>query len=505
MAEGAEAYFDDHKELKNLGRLALRGGIVSLAMQYGNGALQLAGAVILARLLAPEDFGLVAIVIVLTSFAPMLIDFGLGEATAQRSRITPGQISSLFWFSTASGVTVAVVVAACSPLIATIFREPRLAPITLCAAITFALLGVSSQHLALLRRTMQFGAIARIQVSSTFVGVVVAIAMASCGYGYWALVLRPIATALCVALGSWFLCRWRPGLPAFDSEVKSMMRFGLHVVGFAVAYSLAKAVDRIGLGLLYRPDVVGYYQNATVLYEYSILLAIGQAQAVGSPSLSKLRSDPVALRQKYEAALSVLAFFLMPIAAILSVTAQDVTVLLLGERWHVAGSLLSIIAVRGIFQVIEGSQAWLHLSLGRPDRWQNWGIVTLGVQVAALGAGLPFGPAGVATATVIAALLVAVPSITYAGGSIGIGAALVMRAVGPQLIGSIGILAAGWCLQITILSGYPGLIRILLSVTFCTLFYLVIVAGLFRLTEPIKLVSSVVQDLLRLRSLRMRP
>ena len=263
--------------------------------------------------------------------------------------------------------------------------------------------------------------------------------------------------------------------------------------------ALAKAVDRIGLGLLYRPDVVGYYQNATVLYEYSILLALSQAQGVGTPSLSKLQSDPVALRQKYEAALSVLAFFLMPIAAILSVTAQDVTVLLLGEKWHVAGSLLSIIAVRGIFQVIEVSQAWLHLSLGRPDRWRSWGIVTLGVQVAAVVAGLPFGPTGVATATVIAALLIAVPSITYAGGSIGIGAALVMRAVGPQLIGAIAILAAGWCLQITILDGYPSLIRVLLSVTFCTLFYLVIVAGFFRLTEPIRLVISAVQELLRTR------
>jgi PST family polysaccharide transporter len=262
---------------------------------------------------------------------------------------------------------------------------------------------------------------------------------------------------------------------------------------------LAKAVDRIGLGLRYRPDVVGYYQNATVLYEYSILLVLSQAQAVGTPSLSKLRSDPVALRQKYEAALSVLAFFLMPIAAILSVTAQDVTVLLLGERWHAAGSLLSIIAVRGIFQVIEGSQAWLHLSLGRADRWQNWGIVTLGLQLAAVVAGLPFGATGVATATVIVAMLVAVPSITYAGDSIGIGAALVMRAVGRQLIGAIGILAAGWCLQITILSGYPSLIRILLSVTFCTLFYLIIVAGLFRLTEPIRLVGSVVKDLLKTR------
>jgi O-antigen/teichoic acid export membrane protein len=499
MAIGAEAYFEDHKASTDLGRLALRGGFVSLAMQYGNGALQVAASIILARLLAPEDFGLVAIVTVLTSFAPILIDFGLGEATAQRSRITPSQISSLFWFNTAMGLTVAVVVAACSPLIATIFREPRLGPIASYAAITFVLWGVSNLHLALLRRTMQFGAIARIQVSSTFVGIVIAISMASCGYGYWALVLRPITTALYVALGSWALCRWRPGFPAFDSEVKSMVRFGLHVVGFGVAYNLAKAVDRVGLGLFYRLDVVGYYQNATMLYEYSILLALGQVQAVGSASLSKLQSDPVALRQRYEAALSALAFFMMPIAAILSVTAQDVTVLLLGERWQVAGSLLSIIALRGIFQVIEGSQSWLHLSLGRPDRWLNWGIVTLGVQAVALLGGLPFGAEGVAAASVIACVLLALPSIVYAGRPIGIDAAAVMRTVSSQLIGAITILAVGWYLRMTVLADYASVLRILLLGVFCTCLYLAIVVGLFRLAHPIKLAGSIAQDLLKRR------
>src|ERR1700676_178613 len=163
MAEGAGAYFEDHKESGDLGRLALRGGIVSVGRQYVNGVLQIAAAVVLARLLAPEDFGLVAIVTVLTSFAPLLIDFGLGDATTQRSKITQSQVSSLFWLSSGIGFAIAVVVAACSPLIAWIYREPRLEGIALCTAIMFVLFGVSNQHLALLRRTMQFARIAKIQ------------------------------------------------------------------------------------------------------------------------------------------------------------------------------------------------------------------------------------------------------------------------------------------------------------------------------------------------------
>src|SRR5262245_4191722 len=99
MAEGAAVYFEDHRESKDLGRLAFRGATVSVALQYSNALVQIVAAVVLARLLAPEDFGLVAIATVLTSFAPLLIDFGLGDATTQRSQITRSQVSSLFWLS----------------------------------------------------------------------------------------------------------------------------------------------------------------------------------------------------------------------------------------------------------------------------------------------------------------------------------------------------------------------------------------------------------------------
>jgi PST family polysaccharide transporter len=494
MAEGIGGYFEDHRASNDLGRLALRGGIVSVAMQYSSGVLQIVAAIVLARLLTPEDFGLVAILTVLTSFAPLLIDFGLGDATAQRSKITRSQVSSLFWLSTGIGLAIAIVVVACSPLIAWLYRDPRLETIALYSAITFVLWGVSNQHLALLRRTMQFGTIAKIQVSSTLVGTAIAIFVAVGGYGYWALVIRPITTSLSVAFGAWLACRWRPGFPVFDDEVKSMIRFGLHVVGFSVTYTIAKAVDRIALGLFYRPDQVGYYQNAITLYENSIFAAVIQLHTVGSAALSKLQSNPDALRQKYEAALSALAFFLMPAAAILSVAAEDITVLLLGEKWRAAGLLLSIIALRGIFQAVEGSQGWLHLSIGRADRWQTWGIVSLGVQVVVTLAGLPFGATGVAVGGVIASALLAVPSISYAGRPIGVGAALVIRAAGPQFIGAISAAATAWWLQASALNDYSSFARILLSGCFCACVYLAIVLGLFRLTEPIKVAGSVARD-----------
>ena len=129
-----------------------------------------------------------------------------------------------------------MVVIACSPLIAWMYGEPRLHSVALCSSIAFVLLGMSGQHLALLRRTMQFAAIAKIQILSTLAGLAFAIPIAMSGLGYWALVFRPIVSALCLAVGVWVACRWRPGPPIFDSEVKSMVRFGVHVVGFSMVF-----------------------------------------------------------------------------------------------------------------------------------------------------------------------------------------------------------------------------------------------------------------------------
>jgi len=149
MAERVGAFFEDHRESRDLGRAALRSGVVSVAIQYGNAALQITAAIILARLLAPEDFGLVAIVTVLTSFAPLLIEFGLIDATAQRTTVTPSQVSGLFWVSTGLGVGIAVVVAGCGPLIASLYDEPRLQPIALVTSMTLRGVGrVKSAHRA---------------------------------------------------------------------------------------------------------------------------------------------------------------------------------------------------------------------------------------------------------------------------------------------------------------------------------------------------------------------
>jgi PST family polysaccharide transporter len=494
MTASVASYFEDLEASPDLGRLARRGGIASVAGVYSNAIIQFAGVIILARLLTPEDFGLAALVIVFSRFAPLLIDCGMTDATTQKNRISPGQISALFWLNSGIGFAVAGVLAASSPLIAWFYHDQRLGPITLYSAITYAFTGISIQHLSLLRRSMKFFEIAKIQGPSALAGLVVAIVLAKSGYGYWALVLRPIVSAACIALGAGLACRWKPGQPVFDAEVKSMLHFGMHVLAFTMPYSVVRILDRVALGVFYSPREVGYYQNAQNMFENAFLSPIAQLHGVGSAGLSKLRSNPDALRQKFEAALSALAFFVMPGAAILSVIGQDLTVALLGEAWRRSGLLLSILALRGIVEFIEMSQGWLHVASGQANRWKNSGIANSIVFGVAILAGLPYDAEGVTIAIVASCWLVAFPTVLYAGRPLGIGASLIFRAVGVQLLGAMIAVAAGWWFQTMFLGSFSTPFRIWLSSFLTGSIYLLIVLGVFRRTEPLRVARRLLQD-----------
>jgi len=481
------AFFEDNKSETNLAGKAVRSGVLSVFARAATGVLQLATTLFLARLLTPEDFGLVAIVLALSGFAPFLIDLGLSDATIQRPKITHTQVSMLFWMSLGLSLCAACLLWLASPLIASIYHQPVLRGIAIATAVSFIFFGLSVQHIALLRRAMRFGNLAVIDIGSYLAGASVAIVMAVHGSGYWALVARQIVTSVCMAAGAWISCNWKPGLPRFDPAANSMMRFGIHVSGYSVTNFITHAVDRAALGLVYGPRLVGFYQNALVLYENSVNAIVGPLHNVGVSALSKLYQEPEELKRRYAMALSNVAFYSMPAFATLAVIGWDLVPWLLGEKWSYAGKILSILAFRGLLHPIEGSQGWLHLALGQPKRWMYWGILTAMVQVVAVCLGLPFGVVGVAVAYVLAGSVLALPSVLYAGRPIHINVRLITQAVGRQFIAGVVGLFAGGGILLLLPESAGRIARIISSGSMCLGGYLVVVVGIFRLSEPLRL------------------
>jgi polysaccharide transporter, PST family len=489
----SHAYFEDSARGHDLHRRSLRGGAMAMISQGGNVVTQVISTIVLARILIPEDFGLVAMVSAITGYVSVFVDLGTRDAVAQNPSLREGEASALFWITAATGLTFTLITVSCAPLIAGFYGVPKLRGITMAMSVPFMLSALYYQQYALMRRALMFRKLAIIDVSGNAVGTVVAILLAHFGYGYWALVWKPAITALVTACAVWATCGWWPGRPTFTSGVRQMIRFGLNVTGFIVTDIISRSIDRVALGHNFGPRELGFYQNALNVYENAANVSATSLHNVATATLSKLRDDVDALKRAWSTALSSLTFFAAPAFAVLAVVGQDLVVLLLGPKWKPAGTILCVLALRGPGQVVAITHSWLHMAAGRPDRWRHWGVFNCGFTIIALICGLRYGAIGVAASYAIVVYIVMVPAIVYAGKPLGIRARDVMVTVGPQVACALATAIFGLVLRQTLFTGKSVPLRLCLLCLLCSAFYLAVILLGFRMTKPLKLAASLVR------------
>ena len=492
-------YFSDNRIEASHGRRSLRSGAVVIFARSLTALIQVGSVLFLARLLSPEDYGLVSMVSALTGYAPLLISLGTLDAVVQRARIEEKEISALFWINVALGCGLALLMVACSPLIARFYGEPRLTMIAVVSALTFVASALTCQHYALLRRAMKFQELAAMEVAANLLSAVSAITMAFYGFGYWALVLRPLIMYFLLAIGVWLRCRWLPPKPAMTAGVKEMLKIGLGITGFTITDFVGRSSDRIAIGYRSGAIALGYYQNAIFIYENLLDVLVGPSHGVAVASLSKAQDDLTELRRLWGKAVSTLEFYVMPAFGILAVTSQDVVVLLLGAKWSSAGFLLSILALRGIPHTVERCMGWLHVSSGRTDRWMRWGVASTCLQLLALFCGLPFGPTGVTIAYVVCMFIIFIPAIAYAGRPLGIGAKDAITVVWRPMAGSLLAAASGFALRYTLLADSSSIVRTVVLALAYVAVYVVAVVGILRVRTPIAVVLALARDFLPVR------
>lgn len=376
-----------------------------LGAQIAKVVLNVGSVAILARLIAPSDFGLIAMVTALTGFVTMFKDAGLSMATVQRRDITREQVSTLFWINVALSGATMVVVVAIAPAIAWFYGEPRLVWIAVALAGTFLFGGLTVQHQALLTRQMRFSALAAIAIVSMAGGSIASIIAALLGFGYWSLVIQIAATAAVNAIGVWFACGWRPGRPVRGSGVRQMLAFGGNLTGFNVINYLARNVDNILIGWYWGAGPLGFYSKAYQLLLLPISQVSSPISAVALPTLSRLQEQPDRFKRYYLQAIGALTFVGMPVVAFLVVDARDVVLLVLGGTWLPAVPIfqaLGFAAFLGTFNVAAG---WAYAALDRTNRQLRWQLIATPIIIAAFLLGLPWGAIGVAVGYSVVSLL----------------------------------------------------------------------------------------------------
>lgn len=391
----AEALNTDHLHADLKGR-SVRGGLVTLTSQGAQFAMQSVATIVLARLLTPADFGIVAMVTAITGLATAFADFGLSEATIQRKEITHEQVSTLFWINVAIGLGLTLVTAALGPLLSRFYREPRLLDITLLLSLTFFIGGLRVQPNALLQRQMRFSSMAFRDVASYALAVPVAIAMAWRGAGYWALVALPLVLSFAQMVTSWMMVHWRPGLPRRDAKVGSMVAFGGKVSASYLIFNINRSFDSVLIGWYWGAAPLGLYSRAYNLLMLPVRQLSRPAGNVAIPAFSRLQDDPERFARYYLRAIGLIIWITAPIFGFLFVSAKPVITLVLGSKWVEAAPVFQILVIAALGQLLLESSVWLFVSRGQSGRLLNLLLITSPIVVCSFAIGLPFGIKGVA-------------------------------------------------------------------------------------------------------------
>lgn len=432
-ATDAEYIGTDHLHADLKGRI-VRGVMVSGVGQASRVVVNLAATIVLARLLTPTDFGLVAMVTAVTNFANLLRDGGMSLPIVQRKDLTGFQLSTLFWVSAAIGAGLTVVTALLSPALAWVYGEPRLVPITLALAGMFLFAGLGIAHRGLLRRQMRFGALTGIAVVADLVAfaAAVVVALLGLGAGYWSLVILSLLTGAGNALLPWLACRWRPGLAARHCGVGPMLRSGAHLTGSNLLNHSVRNLDNVLIGAVWGAVPLGLYTRA-----YQLLLAPRQQfnrplTASAVPALSRLQTDPDRYRTFYLNGVTALAAVSMPVVGFLFVTVHDLIPVVLGPQWTGAVPLFRALAPAALFGSFNVVTVWLFLPLGLTSqklRANFYGTILI---LAGLGVGVMWGAIGVALALSLTTVIKRLATVQYACRHAGF---ISMRDVGRALVG----------------------------------------------------------------------
>ncbi len=427
-----------HDEAHDLRRRTVRGAFAAGTAQATTLVLRTGSMMILARLLFPADFGLVGMVTAATGFMNFFHDFGLSTASIQRVSVTDEQVSTLFWLNLAAGSLLAGVCVFIAPVLVRFYGEPRLLPITMVIGAGFFFNGAGVQHRALLQRSLRFSAVAAIDTTAIFIGIVAAVAMAASGMGYWALVVMTIAPPAIGSICTWIVTGWVPGPPRRHSGVRSMLWFGGTVTLNSFVVYVAYNTDKLLLGRFWGANVLGLYGRAYQLISIPTENFNSTLSQVALPALARVQKDPDRLRSHFLQGYSLFFAVAVPVTCGCALFADDIIRVFLGPRWTDAAVIFRLLAPTMLAFALLNPFGSLMVAVGRTARSLAMALVIAPVVIFGYTLGLPSGANGVAIGFSGAMVLLAFPLIMWAKRGTLITTHDVLQEIAPAL-GSIAV------------------------------------------------------------------
>lgn len=458
--------------------------------------------VILARLLSPADFGVVTMV---TTFGLLFRSFGytgFTELIVQHDGLNASLTSNLFWVEVGVGALLTIVFATSGQLMADFYHNQTVSRVALGMSPMIILGCLGWIHLGLLQRAMCFKTTAMVSFAGQVALVAVSIGLALAGLHYWALVGGIVAQSATTTVGSWTACRWRPGWPGRVAGTRSGLKFAVSVYSHFAFNYLTRNTDNLLVGWRFGARTLGLYKKAYDLFVLPESQLLGPLTAVVVSALSRIRDDREQFKRFFLGVISVLALVGMGVGADFALVGKDIIRLLLGPGWDEAGRIFALFGPGIGAMLLYDTHGWIHLSIGRPERWFFWGLIEFICTASLFLLMLRWGPSGIALAWTASFYLLMFPGFWYAGKPIQLGIGSVLSVIWKFFLASaLAGCATHWMVRsmthFTATFGGPiALVRIMaVSVLYFSL-YLGLVVVLHWGLKPINDTIGLLRELL---------
>lgn len=427
----------------SLGRSAAAGAAWLTGQKW---VVRLSGLVtiaILARLVTPEEFGVVAAASVILPFIYLLSDLGLSTYLVQVADADQRVLSTGFWFSICSGLVLGGVMFAFVPVMASALGVPEAGTVLRVLLLSVPLVVGAAVPTALLRRRMEFRRLAYQGALGAGLAQVAAIVIAFSGGGAWALVAQALTTIAVTCAGAWLTAHWRPSWHFSRPELREMARFGYKVVAVELVAVLRSWAETAIIAVSLGTAALGYLTIAQRLVQVAQELGGSAVAPVSVVILAKVRDAPQRLRDAYRRASTLTYGAVTPILTYVAVAAPLLIPVLFGPRWDESVAVTRGLAVAGILTIGAFIDHGLFYALGRPGRWFAYSTVTDVVTVGATALAVSHGLTAVAWAFVAVALLATVVRWVLVSREIGTSTSELARTFGAVMVCAAGSAGAG--------------------------------------------------------------
>ena len=373
-------------------------------------AVSFAVTSVLAHLLSPGDFGLLAMVIVFVNFASIFHDLGLSAAIIQKQNLTDVHLSSCFWINVFVGTIITLSLMLLSPFIASFYNKEGLVPIIIAISTTFFISSFSSIHAAILTKQLDFKPLAIIEITAVIVAGLFAIIFAMIGFGVWSLVFRQLIFTALIAFSLWFYSDWRPKFILSFREIKGLFSFGLNLTGSVFINYFVRNLDNLLIGKFWGSTLLGYYNLAYELLLFPLSNISAVIGKVIFPSMSIVQDDKEKARGIYISTTRYISAVTFPLMTGIFVCSPYIVRVFFGSQWERSIFLIQVLSVIGLIQSIGTTVGWIYKSQGRTDIMLKWEFFALMVISTSFFIGVKWNIEGVAIACAIAMLFLAFPN-----------------------------------------------------------------------------------------------